>query len=175
MCMTDFGDNFGNARVTGLKEVTLPDPVSMMPGTVGWWILAGVLSVWLIYFGYRGFRHWQASRYRGVALAGLADIERLWGQGDPNGLPCIPVLLKRTAMQAFGRKGIAELTGDAWLSFLDRTGRTTDFTQGPARVIATLAYQKTDACSDEQAMAVMLATRQWIKGHKKEKRQTLNV
>lgn len=130
---------------------------------------------WLIYIGYRRFRHWQANRYRGAALTALAEIERLWGQGDPNGLSCIPVLLKRTAMQAFGRRGIAELTGDVWLTFLDQTGQTTDFTQGPGRVISTLAYQKSDACSDEQALEIMLAARHWIKGHKKEKRQTSNV
>ncbi len=170
-----FADGFGNARVTGLKEVTLPDPVSMMPGTMGWWILAGVLLAWLIYFGYRGVRHWQANRYRGVALTALADIERLWGQGDPKGLSRIPVVLKRTAMQAFGRKGIAELTGDAWLKFLDQTGRTTNFTQGAGQVIATLAYQKTEACSDEQAIEILLAARQWIRGHKKEKHQIVDA
>ena len=114
-----FSDNFGNARVTGLKEVSLPEPVSMVPETWGWWILAGVVLLWLAYFGYLLYRHWRLNRYRSLALAELATIEAQWARGEVGGLSGVPVLLKRTAMHALGREGVADLTGSQWLTFLD--------------------------------------------------------
>mgnify|MGYP001829160264 CR=1 FL=1 len=161
-----FDNDFGNARVTGLREVTVPEPVSMVPQTLGWWLLGGLVLAWLIYFGYRWVCRWQANRYRGVALDQLTEIERLWNQGYVDGLMRVPVLLKRTAMHAFGRVGVADLNGPAWLAFLDQTGGSDDFTQGPGRMLIDLAYRKTETVVDENVRAMLSVTRQWITKHK---------
>ncbi len=38
-----FGPEFGNKELSGLKEILLPDPVSYIPQTVGWYILFAVV------------------------------------------------------------------------------------------------------------------------------------
>ena len=81
-----FNKNFGNSRVTGLKEISLPEPVSMVPETIGWLILTLVVIAWLVYFGIRLYRQWQRNRYRHKALLELATIEGQWAQGESIGL-----------------------------------------------------------------------------------------
>ncbi|MFC1760569.1 DUF4381 domain-containing protein [Planctomycetota bacterium] len=162
-----FENGFGNARVTGLKEVTLPESVSMTPETIGWWILGGIVLAWFSWFGYVWYRRWQANRYRDAALEELSEIERLWSQGDPAGLIRLPVLLKRTAMHAFGREHAADLTGTPWLAFLDKTGATTDFTRGPGRILIDMAYKTTETIADENIPEVLMVAREWIWRHRK--------
>jgi hypothetical protein len=161
-----FEDGFGNARVTGLREISLPEPVSMMPATMGWWVLAGLVIAWLAWFVYCRYRRWQRNRYRAVALGELARIERQWSLGDPEGLIRIPALLKRTAMHAFGREGVADLTGPEWLGFLDRTLGNTNFTQGPGQLLVSLAYKKTETILETEFSGMLAAVREWISSHK---------
>ena len=73
---------------------------------------------------------YRRNAYRREALRQLDAV-------DPGG---ISTVLKRTALAAWPREQVAALTGAAWLAFLDRTGRTTAFTDGAGRHIETLAF-----------------------------------
>lgn len=57
-----------------LNDVTVPDPVSWMPQTVGWKILATVIAGILLYIAYRQLIQWWHNRYRGEALAAIESI-----------------------------------------------------------------------------------------------------
>ena len=91
---------------------------------VGWCVLV-LLLLWL---GWRFWKRWQANAYRREALRELGEIETA-----PERLP---ELLKRVALVAYPRAEVAELSGDAWLGFLDGTLGSTDFTSGCREVVA---------------------------------------
>ena len=76
----------------------------------------------------------------------------------------ISVLLRRVAIQAYGRERIAPLNGDAWLAFMDERGNTSQFSQGAAKVFGDGMYQSSVEADIGEILQI---AKQWIKGHKK--------
>ena len=166
-----FDANFGNSKLTGIQEITLPEPISYVPHTIGWKILLVVIVIVALVLGYNRYRHWQANRYRTFALDRLAEIEREVRVPETRlrALSDLPVLVKQTALQTFPRDEIAQLSGDRWLEFLDRSCDTQEFTQGGGQLLPQLAYQSTSALanlSEQRISNLIELIRQWITTHK---------
>jgi len=91
-----FDNNFGNPKVQGIKEIVLPEPVSYVPQTFGWWILLGIVGLLLAWWVYRRYIKWRGSRYRRQALMELAMIEQQLSQkfGRTSALAAISALIK---------------------------------------------------------------------------------
>ena len=51
-------------------------------------------------------------------------------------------LLRRVALTFCADENVASLHGSEWLEFLDRTGKTTEFTQGAGHVFGKELYQQ---------------------------------
>lgn len=134
-----------------LAEVPDPAPVSMVPQTAGWLVLAGIVLVVAVWRGWRMWQHYRANAYRRAALKAL---ER--AADDP---AAVSGILKRAAMVAYGRRRVAGLSGQAWVTFLSETGA--GHFQETALVSA--AYQSGPAAADPQLLA---AARQWVTSHK---------
>jgi len=138
-----------------LAEPADPPPVSMMPQTWGWGVLAvllvlalAALSIWL-------FRRYRANAYRRRALS---DLRRL--SQDP---AAIALLLRRTALAAFPRRDVAGLTGKAWLAFLSGTGRACRFEGDPGETLLQAPYRATAPSRELAALA-----ERWIRSHRRE-------
>jgi hypothetical protein len=159
-----------NADLQKLNEIIIPDPVSWMPQTIGWYVVFGLILLvagWWIYGRIRRFRK---NRYRRLALAELAVIEQELQQPEKHAkaLAEIPVLLKGTALSAFPRSEVAGLSGEKWLAFLDKTMGGKNFTEGEGRLLPELAYapvQRTAQFSDESVSKLLQLIRRWIKRH----------
>ncbi len=131
-----------------------PPDVSMMPQTVGWAWLAGIVAA-MAGFGLRWWylRH-KANAYR---RAGLQVLD-----GCGNDPTMIATLLRRTALAAFPRATVAGLTGDIWLRFLDNSlGQPLFAGTEAGRVLTKAPYAGGDP-SD----ALASAARVWITKHK---------
>jgi Ca-activated chloride channel family protein len=105
-----------------------------------------------------------------LALEGLVVIEQELQRPEKRAkaLAEIPVLLKRAALSAFPRSEVASLSGEKWLTFLDKTIGAKDFTEGEGRLLPELAYapvQRITQLSDEQIGNLLQLVRRWIKGH----------
>lgn len=134
-----------------LAEVPDPSPVSMVPQTAGWLVVAGgalAVAAW------RGWRMWQHYRTNAYRRAALKALER--ATDDP---AAVSGILKRAAMVAYGRRRVAGLSGQAWVAFLAETGAG-EFGE---TVLARAAYQRAPAVADPQLLA---AARQWVTSHK---------
>lgn len=151
--------SFGGARnlvdlIDQLAEPVPPPPVSMVPQTAGWWILAFAVIVALCVFGYRKRQAYHRDAYRRAALKEISaagqDIEAL------------ATILRRTALAAYPRHEVASLSGEAWLSFLDASAGSKVFSTGPGRALATAPYANT-APADPSLVA---AIRSWVSDHK---------
>ena len=105
---------------------------------------------------------WRANAYRRAASRELERVEAAqeWAQ--------LSEVLKRTALATFPRESVAGLTGTDWLAFLDRTGGTRDFTEGPGRALTTLAYdpRAAERVSDDDARAAHRACTAWVQRHR---------
>ena len=153
-------DDFGNPWMANLEEIELPESVPFVPETVGWTLLAGVLVLVLLWLAWRLLKRWRADAYRREALRELGQIEST----SPEGLP---ELLKRVALAAYPRTQVAELSGEAWLGFLDGTLGTTDFTRGVGRVLPDLAYDPAAAgrMTSQETRDLFSLASQWIRKH----------
>jgi len=160
-----------NSSLEKLHEIILPDPVSWMPQTIGWYAIFGLILFVAGWWVYRSLRHYRTNRYRGLALEELVVIEQGLKRPEERAkaLAEIPVLLKGVALSAFPRSEVAGLSGEKWLAFLDKTMGGKNFTEGEGRLLPELAYapvQRIARLSDEQIGKLIQLARRWIKVHK---------
>lgn len=150
--------------LAGLRDVHLPAPISWWPPAPGWWGLV-ILLLAMVLVAVIWFRYAKRRRYRKIALKSLAELAASHTGDDDARLlvPQIANLLRRVAIESYGRPAVAQLTGNAWLEFLDRTGKTSQFSQGPGQVLGTALYQPTLTADP---VAVCTVAKKWITGHR---------
>jgi hypothetical protein len=164
---------FSGGSISGLEklhEIFLPDPVGWMPQTIGWYVVFGIILLGMCWWGYSRLCRFRANRYRRVALAELAVLERDLRQPEKRGkaLAEIPALLKGTALSAYPRTDIASLSGEKWLAFLDKSMGGRGFMEGEGHLLPELAYAPSARISnlpDETISKLLQLVRLWIKKH----------
>lgn len=134
--------NAPHPQLQHLHDIVLPTPVSWYPQTMAWWFLLVFFVLVLAWAGHAIYTRWQANRYRRLALNQLRRLEADLTIPDRRlfALTEVPVLLKKTVLACWSRSEVASLSGDAWLRFLDESYGGKGFTQGPGRLLPTLAY-----------------------------------
>lgn len=135
-----------------LVEVPPPSPVAMWPQTSGWAVVALVLSVMLGLGCWGLWRRFRANAYRRAALKALASADH-----NPTR---ISQILKRAALVGFGRRRVAALSGQAWVSFLEDTCDGVLFSDSSLR---ESPYEHNAFQTDP---ALTEAARVWIRRHR---------
>lgn len=156
--------------LSALHDIALPETVSWMPHTVGWYVVLAVGLGFLVWVGLRIHRRRVANRYRGLALEELGIIERAMGIPEDRtaALSRLPLLVKRVALSFAPREQVASLTGGSWLAWLDQSYGSTGFTQGPGRVLPNLAYasiRDPGSLEEAQKAELIALVRTWIQTH----------
>ena len=132
-----------------------PEPISLVPQTIAWPILAGLIIALGVFLIWRLRRKRHAEAYRAAALLALESSEN-----DPE---TVARILRQTALTAFPRTDVASLYGSEWLAFLDATCDTAEFQTGPGAALASAPYRTAEALSD----ATIRAVQNWIRCHKR--------
>ena len=145
------------ADLANLRDIVMPASIPWWPLAPGIWILVAGLLATAIVASIRAFRQYQANAYRREAIRELDGLTDMTG---------IMPLLKRAAMVAYGRETVASLSGDAFLAFLDRTGGTSVFTAGPARLLPSLAYSKAAGPASGDLDRAVADARRWLRKHR---------
>lgn len=153
-----------------LADITQPPPVSWMPQTWGWALVAILVAALVLLALYRWRRRWLANRYRRDALAELALIESELGDAAkrPQAVASMPELLKRVALAAWPREAVAQLSDDRWLAFLRGHGAADAFDGSAGRLLDDLEYRPAkarDDISEDEARRFAASARRWIEGH----------
>ena len=138
---------------------------------MGWSVLLGIAVVILAWAAIAAVRRRRANRYRRLALARLARIET--ELADPacraDAVTALPVLVKQTALTFRPRSEVAALSGSSWLRFLDDSYGGSGFTEGPGRLLSTLAYSRpatTNTLPAAEINALVDLVRRWIRTHR---------
>jgi len=150
-----------NDPLSQIADIHLPPTISQWPPAYGWWLLVCTLLI-LTILGIRWFLNYRRKRqYKVEATAALAGIQQQF-QSDKNSLAALEAinsLLKQTCMTHYGRNETAGLSGDAWLSFLDSTGNTKDFSKGPGRSLTYTLYTPNPIAPIDELIDI---TKKWI-------------
>lgn len=152
-----------------LRDIHLPAAVSNWPPAPGWWILLVILLAASGFCLYLWLQHRRHHRYRKLALQQLQhlDVQLQSGSGY---LPALNQLLKRTVLAAPQPAPVAQLAGEKWLAFLDRSGGTNAFTTGPGQLLRDGPYAPTTFEHPDQQQLQQLHTlaKTWIQKHRLE-------
>jgi len=149
-----------------MADITLPPPVSMMPATWGWAVVAGLIVLALAFAFFLWLRQRARNRYRRDALAEIGALEAKAGNeaGRIQALAALPAILKRAALAVWPREKVAGLSGAKWVEFLKAHAGKAQVDADSYVVFAEGEYRL--AKVDEQtARRSFAAARQWIEGH----------
>lgn len=156
----------GQDPLAQLRDIHLPDAVGFWPPAPGWWLLTVILltaiGLGLYYWSMRR----KQNRYRRLALSELKRTQQHALQSAED-LQILNQLLKRTVLASPCSPPAAGLTGQRWLLFLDASGDTSEFSNGPGQLLAEQPYSQRElsAAEKEQLPLLVAAIRRWILTH----------
>ncbi len=143
-----------------MHSLEMPDAVSWIPQTFGWWVLVAWAIVLAALGIWRFVAYRRRNRYRREALVLLAAIESHAG-GRPQAAGQIAALLKRTALVAYPRHQVASLYGAGWAEFLCQSSNHDALIVAAADTLAMAAYR-----TDVDGAALYNPARRWIQVHR---------
>jgi hypothetical protein len=128
-----------NPELTQLKDIHLPPAISHWPLAPGWIVLLIVMVSALAYLGYVWYQRRLSKASVKFALLALQKLKA--APEDVNIAAEISTLIRRTALHYFQREDIAGLTGTDWLTFLNNSINTNEFTTATGRLLIDAPYR----------------------------------
>ena len=152
-----------------MADIAVPPPISMVPATWGWALLAALVVLLLAYALWLWVRHRARNLYRRQAIAELSSLEASIGhlEGRQHAVAALPAIVKRTALAAWPRPTVAALNGKAWADFLKVHAGKAAIDDASYRFFAETEYRSKDAASLDEASLrrLIVAARLWVEGH----------
>jgi hypothetical protein len=146
-----------------LRDIHTAPPVPWWPPAPGWWVLAFLLMVLLVWVGSRLLAHYRILKRRKQMLAWVDHLNETI---DPNREPqaylaTINRIFKLVALRAFPGSHCAALNGQEWVGFLaDKVNKS----QSPDSLLV-LASGPYDPAPQFDPGVMSELTRSWIKQH----------
>ncbi|MGQ3212590.1 DUF4381 domain-containing protein [Shinella sp.] len=159
-------DPLTKVALESLKDIAVPQPVSWMPQTWGWSLVAVLFAFAVVAILLHRVRLYRANAYRREALGLLDGMEaKLQNAAERDQALCdLAEVLKRTALAGWGRADVAALSGAAWVAFLEEHG---DRQNG--HVLAALLddgeYRNGSGAAAPTSDDTLSSARNWIRRH----------
>jgi hypothetical protein len=116
-----------------LHDLHLPAQPGFWPPAPGWWVLAAIGVVLLVWLGLRWHHTWQRRRPFRLAIRTLDQLLASARQNETSMrdfADSVNALLKRALIHGARRSESAPLTGGAWLAYLDKIAANDSFSKG---------------------------------------------
>ncbi len=151
-----------------LADIHLPEPVSLWPPAPGWWILALLLLVALI-FAVRWIQ--QLRTRKKICEHALAELDKCYQQllaGDQTDLNELKLryvnqinsVLRRVALVHYPQSRVASLGGKEWVDFIREKGESSLLNE---ELATTLALGRFQARCDVDADVLDQMSRAWVR------------
>jgi len=159
--------NPANDALSALRDIHLPEAVSLWPPAPGWWVAAGLVVALAV-----ALRLLQLRRRRSVARAALRELDGLEREHQETGDAAeyavrLSALMRRVALARFPRNEVASLHGAFWVDFLsrasERTGFPSEVVEAMERAIFAPPRQDHPPEDTEDTAAWGAAARAWIR------------
>lgn len=121
-----------------LRDVHSPLDPAWWPPAPGWWIIGVLLLAGLLWLVWQAVRAWRKRAPIRVARRLHKTYSQELSEGHITAAEYLHKsneLLKRVLVSSYHRYRFAPLSGEAWLSELDRLSETDLFTAGPGRAL----------------------------------------
>jgi hypothetical protein len=156
--------------LSDLADIHMPGAVSAWPPAPVWWVLAALIVATMAWAGLLLYRRRLLKKKLQVALDEInrAHLQfqsaqhEVAAQASLALLQCCNSVLKRVALVHYPETEVAALHGGQWLDFLDHSGATDAFTNGPCQVLADHSYRRSYHADAATAGALVLAVNAWV-------------
>ena len=149
--------------LANLRDIHIPGAIDPWPPAIGWWLIAAAALIAISYGIYLVFKWWKSNQYRREGIRALRYLLENH-VSEKQYLRDYSDLLKRIALSAYARESVANLTGEAWVSFLDRSTGTQEFSMGEGQILIQGNYELNPSVDVDKLHLLGLY---WIKKHRK--------
>ncbi|MGL1957177.1 MAG: DUF4381 domain-containing protein [Colwellia sp.] len=164
--MSQFEAPWGNYILKDIVETSAPAPISWWPQTIAWQVLLIALLCALFLKGYRHYKKYLANAYRRDALVWLNELP-IYQANEPAPIfRQLPALLKKTAITAFDRTQVSQLSDQRWELWLDAQCQDSQFSKRCSSLLHKLSYQRDHQISAQQMQVLQKTILHWIKFHR---------
>ncbi|MCP3869583.1 MAG: DUF4381 domain-containing protein [Gammaproteobacteria bacterium] len=154
-----------------LRAIHGLDPISWWPPASGWWISGALifLGIFLLIALIRHLIKYPPGSWHREAREAILELRKQSRQLTPKETAGrLSVLLRRIAMARFGRHGMASLSGQEWLEWLDRSDPNHFDWSGRGRLLLSLPYAPDDQSIDPRDIEVLITATQRLISVSKE-------
>lgn len=155
-------DVFGNYALAPFVEVASPEDISWLPQTVGWIWLATFIAIFSLRLAWRALRKWHRNRYRKEALQKLQALDQ--DIDSTEFVAAINRVLKLTALAAYSRARVAQMSGESWVDFLNQQCEEPPFGPEQIQLLGLSSYRSSPVAADS-ARQVLAASMLWVRAH----------
>ncbi len=154
-----------NASLDQLHDIIIPPAVSFWPLAPGWYALALLVLAYGIHVGLKYWTAYQKNLYRREALEVLSKMQS--GEDTNKEINTLLGLMKRVALQCFGRKKVAALSDNTWWDFMEKHSKTKVDVE-VRELSQKILYSPNAQASVEDVKMLKKVAKVWITTHKGE-------
>ena len=153
-----------SASLDQMHDIIIPSAVSFWPLAPGWYALALLVLAYGIHLGLKLWTTYQQNLYRREALEVLSMLDEENANKEINSLLG---LMKRVALQCFGREKVAALSDDAWWDFMETHSKAKVGVE-VRELSQKILYSPHAEASTEDVKILAKVAKVWITTHKGE-------
>jgi len=163
--MPDINSTENNASLDLLQDIIVPHGVEYFPPASGWIAVMLLLAAYGFYWYSKRQTLHRSNLYRRQALVELETIQSSGTLVEQS--HSMLLLLKRVALQHFGREMVATLSGESWWDFVEQhSNLSIDSTE--RKLYQDLLYTPNPSITKEQRDTLARVSRVWIESHQKK-------
>ena len=157
-------------QISGLESLISPEPVGGWPPAPGWFVVAGLVVLFLIAGIVLFIRIRRLNSYRRLALASLASLRE---QGEQMLVPArihrLNYILKQTALQTYPRSRVASLAGSEWIMFLKESCPAFNLSVEQKSLLSMDGYRKVEEVPMNESVLndLIRQIEIWIRNHRR--------
>jgi hypothetical protein len=158
--------------LAGLRDIHLPEAVSLWPLAVGWWMVLGAVVAVLLTAEL--LRRRRLASLRAAALRELNEFEKDWQRSKDSARLAFDLssLLRRVALARFPRAQVAALAGVDWSTFLRGQGGSGPELGSAVEAMGEVVYGPGGTyVEQEQGAGWIDAARRWIRRQSRSNRR----
>lgn len=145
-----------------LHDIIIPPEIPMWPLAPGWYALGILVLTYGLYIGMTLWAEYQQNLYRREALRSLAQIHT--GKDSNREIITLLSLMKRVALQHFGREKVAALSDDEWWEFIEKHSKA-KVSKDIRELSQKILYLNNIQATPENVNEVVKVAKVWINTH----------